>query len=76
MQKYKTSSQAARWSISLKSSCPLLWGEKVKTKLETNFTNKIAVGDVIQVIEEAVSAQYEPVWMTPDMLDSSTHSIA
>jgi len=40
------------------------------------FNNKIEVSDVIRVIEGAVSAKYESVWMTTVMQHSSMYPTA
>jgi len=42
------------------SSCRLLLGQTIKTKLKTKLTNNISVGDVIRVIDGAIEAQQEP----------------
>ena len=54
----------------------LVTSKKAKAKLVTKFSKKVLVSDVIRVIEEVVSAQYNFVWMTNIMLHSSVYPTA
>jgi hypothetical protein len=49
---------------------------KAKATLVTNYTNTISISDIIQALEEVVSAQYESQSMITVMRYLSTDSTA
>ena len=54
----------------------LLLSGRAQSKLETKFTNKIKVSDVLRVMEGEVSARYQFVCMMTVMLYSSMRPTA
>jgi len=71
--KFSTSNWV-HWELICAISLCLLWiSENGQSKLETKWTNEITLSDGIQVIEGAVNAKPESVWMTTIMLQLSIH---
>jgi len=76
MRKLQNPTQASTRSTRSISVSWLLLSVKATAKLVTNYTNKIQVSDVLQVIRSAVSAQYQSVWKMMVMLHSSMQPTA
>lgn len=62
--------------MNMTSSCLLLLSDKAKTKVETKFTKKIIVSDVVQVIEGMVTVHCHRICLATIMVHSSMHPTA
>ena len=60
----------------MRSTSLLPLNETTRTEFETKFSNNTQVSEVLVVIEGAVNAECEPVWMTTVMLHSCMHPTA